>query len=124
MKLWEVLKALEENPKKKFKYENLDRIYTMGIDTVCGERFYELTAVNDKGDSINHLPSGGFYGNFTLDNDWTEVKTPVTWQEAIEAWAKGKIITCKAHGVSYMYGQNTESIVRYLILNGTWYIKD
>ena len=137
MKLWEVLKALEENPKRKFEYGNVDRFYTMGIHKVYGESYFQLTAVNEEGKNISDLASGQFDGNFTLDNDWQEIKQPVTWQEAIEAWAtKGKDISCKIVKQEYYFKKfkekyNTElqdhngyGIAWEHITKGTWYIEN
>ena len=117
MKLWEALKALEENPKKIFK---------------SNEGFGEVTLEYREGVKFIGIQKTS-YGAFISElRDWHEVKQPVTWQEAIEAWANGGKVKCILHGKSFTYDSskwgNMYSGDGYLcgseILNGTWYIED
>ena len=112
MKLWEVLKELDENPNKRFKSVNYNQeeiIISMG--TGCYDLPFRVLDSN---------------------RDWQEIKQPVTWQEAIEAWANGGKVKCILHGESFIYDssqwKNMYSGDGYLcdseILNGTWYIED
>ena len=111
MKLWEVLKALDENHQKKFMHESGDQ-----------EVFFNGGVVIKEGDARK----------LVYLHDWQEVRQPVTWQEAIEAWAKGGKVKCILHGKSFTYDRskwgNMYSGDGYLcdseILNGTWYIED
>ena len=125
MKLWEVIKELTENKDKKFVFDNGDRIYTMSIDRSCGSKYFHLSAINDKGADISELDSGEFDGNFTVNDDWQEVKQPVTWQEAIQEFAKGKKVTAKFNNQEWTLGALIE-LPEYLnraITNGKWYIE-
>ena len=130
MKLWEVIKELTENKDKKFVFDNGDRIYTMSIDRSCGSKYFHLSAINDKGADISELDSGEFDGNFTVNDDWQEVKQPVTWQEAIRAWVYGKTIQCVINCSQYMFDGNSEhledilgSATKKQFEEGKWYIE-
>ena len=108
MKLWEVLKALEENPDKKFKSVNYNQeeiIISMGAG--CYDLPFRVLDSN---------------------RDWQEIKQPVTWQEAIEAWANGKLIctTNEAGGRVCRRGGEGRfmSLSPTEIFHGTWYIED
>lgn len=112
MKLWEVLKALDENPKKRFKSVNYNQeeiIISMGAD--C----YDLP-----------------FRVIDSDRDWQEVKQPVTWQEAIQAWADGDTVKCvlgKSESVFFgekiaFRNQDASVIDKVQIREGTWYIED
>ena len=116
MKLWEALKELEENPKKVFESSLVGVEYKISSDG-------EVTAFE---------ATGKFTG---LNNcrDWQEVKQPVTWQEAIEAWADGKKIRCVIGKAEYIFGrspyrefqdQNDYGLAPEHITKGTWYIED
>jgi len=115
MKLWEVLKALDENPKKVFESNLAGLEYKISLD---GEIIaFESGAVKFIG--LNNC------------RDWQEVKQPVTWQEAIEAWTNGKTIRCEDGGFDYLFSGGksilTDSvgpIDTYQITKGTWYIED
>lgn len=115
MKLWEAFKALEENPKKVFK-----------------DKFSRTIHINDKGgiqfNGVNIVRAKTF-GVCYIDPkvDWQEVKQPVTWQEAIEAWANGKKIRCKCEGGETFFRPSNVSSACFtakLITHGTWYIED
>ena len=122
MKLWEVLKALEENPKKKFT-SNGDIVAQIYEQSKC----YGIIGVNP--------------GEVIIDSerDWQEVKQPVPWHKAIEEWAKGKNISCEVDGFVFFYSKNLidmEDKWRVLrskegvsisvneILNGKWYVEE
>ena len=111
MKLWEALKELEENPDKKFKsvnYNQEDIIISMGAG--CYDLPFRVLDSN---------------------RDWQEIKQPVTWQEAIEAWANGKPIKCVINGGSTLYKSKSGlqdslgwAVSPVHIKNGTWYIEE
>lgn len=112
MKLWEALKELEENPKKVFKSNNGFGEVTLGYSN--GIEFI----------GVQKTKNGTFLSEL---RDWQEVKQPVTWQEAIEAWANGKKIRCKCEGGETFYRPSKESSACFtakLITHGTWYIED
>lgn len=109
MKLWEVLKALEENPEKEFECVGMRLIRESGT--------YRFINVNTR--------ERNFY--MGVDNDWQEIKKPVTWQEALEAWANGKPIKCECEfGIIYFKPprQSSACLTAKLITHGTWYIED
>ena len=109
MELWEAMKELGENPNKVFKNR-------YGV---------KLTAKNGWA-SIDGRTT------FPMEDVWEEVKQPVTWQEAIQAWAEGNTVivenTCdkrkydgKKNFLKDEYGNPMGS---WEITNGTWYIED
>ena len=128
MKLSEVIKAIEENPRRKFECVEGRNTYTISASSTFNHIFYNLHAVNCKGNDISDSPMGGFNGNFTFKADWQEVKQPVPWQEAIEAWANGKLIctTNEAGGRVCRRGGEGRfmSLSPTEIFHGTWYIED
>ena len=122
MKLWEVLKALEENPKKKFT-SNGDIVAQIYEQSKC----YGIIGVNP--------------GEVIIDSerDWQEVKQPVPWHKAIEEWAKGKNISCEVDGFVFFYSKDSkfgedkwrvlkseegEEISVNEILNGKWHVEE
>ena len=133
MKLWEVLKELEENPKKRFK--SIKRMSDVESVLWIGSNDY-LYLERKKLDGTK-LPvdksSGGFNGNINIYADWQEVKQPVTWQEAIEAWMNGKTIGVTQkdiekrfyEGKDYLLrDQHGDSVSEDEIAEGTWYIEE
>lgn len=113
MKLWEALKALDENPEKEFGCAGMRLTRDLGayrfINVVTEERAFYMGACND----------------------WQEIKKPVTWQEALEAWANGKTITCVFRGSKYTYlgvspslitNRGQSPLAKPEISDGTWYI--
>ena len=114
MKLWEALKALDENPKKIFK---------------SNEGFGEVTLEYRNGIKfigIQKTINGAFLSELRY---WQEVKQPVPWQEAIEAWANGKRIKYENEHGCLTYSGNTLKdelgpLASYQLTTGTWYIED
>ena len=52
---------------------------------------------------------------------------PVTWQEAIQAWADGKtvkVLTLFGLGSREVKKSRGSSITEYEITNGVWYVED
>ena len=127
MKLWEVIKALDENTNKRFKNE---------LGSIIGFADNILQWIDKDGEIIEPFlvrdrRSGTGICHNTGDN-WQLVRQPVTWQEAIQAWAEGKTVivenTCdkrKYDGKKFFlkdeYGIPLGS---WEITNGTWYIED
>lgn len=63
---------------------------------------------------------------------WELVQEPVTWQEAIEAWANGKTIECRIYEdiniykpgyVEELVDLENFAVSMEEILEGTWYIR-
>ena len=75
MKLWEVLKSLEENREKKYKMVSIfGKIHEIGLDH---NGYYTFSTIYN-GKNIDSEPGGGFGGNVYREADWQEVKQPVT----------------------------------------------
>lgn len=129
MKLWEVLKALEENPKKVFEC-NLISGFKALMSTRNG--YFDLKIFNCYGELISQgIKGGAFNENISVNNDWHEVKQPVTWQEAVEAWMNGKTIRCTMQGSDFVFDgykpklrDQIDTIGRIQLKEGTWYIED
>ena len=125
MKLWEVLKALDENPNKRFECSIIGGfkgyMYTK-------DNYYRLDIHDDDGLLISQQRGGGaFNDNILIKKDWHEFKQPVTWQKAIEAWANGSPIMCEYKGIKTFFRPRNVSSVCFtaeLITHGTWYIED
>ena len=115
MKLWEVIKALTEDSTKEFEITQHGRTETLTVGH--GYLNYSQHAGHKLVDDV-----------YVNDNSWQLVRQPVTWQEAIQAWADGKVVYVenKAGGRVYRYGGESEKM--YLltseITEGTWYVED
>ena len=122
-----MIAMLEKDPKLRFTNNNIvgTRISpnkTIGANTI-GFIDGELCWINPMGErfSLFRINTESFA------DDWTIVRQPVTWQEALQAWADGK--TVKWH-----YPPNKEGMIsktfypscigptREALLTGTWYI--
>ena len=129
MKLWEVLKELEENRDKKYKtVSKFGKIHEIGL---YNDGYYAFSSIFN-GKNIDDKPGGGFGGNIYQEADWQEIKQPVTWQEAIEAWMNGEPIKCVLEeSVSVFDGEKinfrdsrSNAVDKVQLRNGTWYIED
>lgn len=122
MKLWEVLKELEENPKKKFEANVTGNRAVMYVD----RNYYRIDFFTPYGSPIDENKGGGkFNNNVRLNLVWQEVKQPVTWQEAFEEWLNGRTVFCfLENGKKVEYDQNINFIHAHSLKTGTWYIED
>lgn len=84
-KTWEVVKILMENPRLRFEAKINKKKSNMWIDT-------EGDLVMDV---VETAPDYSITDNEWLNAEWQLIETPVTWQEALQAWAEGKTIRCK-----------------------------
>jgi hypothetical protein len=125
----EMIAMLEKNPKFYFTDGvKIGHVYDDGGAVVSNT----VGFVNDKLCWIR--PDGTAFSLFainkeTIKMDWQLVRTPVTWQEAIQAWVDGKTVKC-------YYPENEKGIIsktfypscigptREVLLTGTWYIED
>ena len=127
MKLWEVIKALDENTNKRFKNE---------LGSIIGFADNILQWIDKDGETIEPFlvrdrRSGTGICHNTGDN-WQLVRQPVTWQEAIQAWAEGKTVivenTCakrKYDGKKiFLRDEYGNAMGSWEITNGTWYVED
>ena len=127
MKLWEALKALDENPAKVLEAILVRNPWVARVRVEAG--CYKFTVHDaDDGDQIIQSLVNKMT---TLDLDWHEVKQLVTWQEAIQAWAGGKTIKTESSDGIRTYKRTTNSLQSVLggvtkdeIVNGKWYVED
>ena len=128
MKLWEVMKLLDEDPTKRFeaKVNDVWKVRMTAKTRFSG--YYHFEVFNGKRLIDQSRGSGAFNGNVALNLDWQLVRQPVTWQEAIEAWADGKVVYVenKAGGRVYRCGGEGEKmyLLQSEVKNGTWYVED
>ena len=121
MKLWEVMKKLDENPNKRFKHE---------LGSIIGFADNVLQWLEKDGEIIEPFcvrdrRSGTGICHNTGD-DWQEVKQPVPWQEAILKFAKGSKVVVKLNEQEWALWALFE-VPEYLdraITNGEWYVED
>lgn len=134
-KTWEVIKMLTENPRLNFS--QVDEYGVKHVLQVQDEFFYYR-----QDDAL-----GNMNGNIMITDEWVLLQQPVTFIEAVNAYADGKTIRLERgnriigkliprKGKSYctnqdfwvrLYG-NAEEESRNLsaieILEGTWYIEE
>ena len=130
MKLWEVIKELTEDPTKRFERKDQWKHWVMRTDVVggaiSGGTYYFM--LDCHGEDI-YGDACGFHGNLTNnEDDWQLVRQPVTWQEAIQAWAEGKkkVLVSTPFGLESQEVKKSRGsiITEYEITNGTWYVED
>ena len=126
MKLWEVIKELTEDPTKRFKAKMASEGWTAQMSVSTGPSRYFKFAVFNGARLIDQSHNGGaFNGNVALDLDWQLVRQPVTWEEAIKAWADGNNLKiCFADNVYTVRGGEPMRIDKNDITSGTWYLED
>ena len=129
MKLYEAMKLLDINRTNVYeaKMNDVWKVRMTAKDGSSGHYHFEV--FNDKRLIEQSLSSGAFNDNAAMDLDWQLMKqlVPVTWQEAIQAWADGK-------EVSYSYGgygnrlpfedSNTMMLTIQKIKEAEWYVED
>lgn len=131
MKFSEVIKALEENPNKKFeKFQKYGNRYVI---SARDNNYFQFDVFNEEGELLDSgCGGGGFSGNFkATDEDWQEVKQSVTWQEALIAWANGASIHCQVDGKTWTYCEggleaieDSNALEEEEILRGKWFIEE
>ena len=123
MKQWEVMRLLEENPAKVYEAKmKCDYTARMGVNG--GYYWFEIF----DGEALigQYRGDGAFNGNAGLYLDWHEAKQSVTWQEAIQEFAKGKKLIVKLNNQEWTLGALVE-LTNYLdiaITKGKWYVED
>ena len=118
MKLWEVIKALTEDPTKKFELS--DR----GIrERIGSDGSYLCYSMISQG-MVSDVPA--LEDNVDVNNNnWQLVRQPVTWQEAIQAWSEGSDIKeCFPRSERLYRSGDTIHLNENDVLNGTWYVED
>ena len=127
MKLWEVMRLLEEDPLRKFEYQDDQKKWLLYADAGCYDDrvFYMLDCWDSKGELKTGYRVGNLHGNLSTLDNWQLVRRPVTWQEAIQAWADGKRVTLKLDRCEYAFcGFSDQANTRRAINSGTWYVED
>jgi hypothetical protein len=122
MKLWEVMRLLEENPAKVYEARLVRNPWVARVRVEKG--CYQFTGhdANDGDRIIQPLVEE----RMTLDLDWYEVKQPVPWQEAIKEFAKGKKLVVSFNNKELTLGELVE-LPKYLdgaITSGKWYVEE
>lgn len=131
MKTSEMIAMLERNPNLKFKRPRWGPYNSIGIkDGVLqmiqqnGDIWTYTPICNPNTDryeeACHQIAAGG--------DDWQLVRTPVTWQEAIQAVLDKKKVTCECENCGgtrdkCTYNSN-DTVCVYGIKSGTWYIGD
>lgn len=126
MKYWEVVKELTEDPTKKFEAKLSSRwTLRMSVNTAISsyfrfDIFYDGKLIDQSSDR------GAFNGNVSLDDEWQLVRQPVTWQEAIRAWAEGKTISYSYMGRNrqFLFEDSHTLMSVEKIKNAEWYVED
>lgn len=118
MKLWEVIKALTEDPTKKFEISDEGGGERIGSD---GNRLWYSRTDNGISSSGAVLEDNVDLNN----NNWQLVRKPVTWQEAIQAWVAGRIVSVKVGGCKHLFADKELSELTKRMINlGRWYVED
>ena len=130
MKLWEAIKELTEDPTKKFEAKMSAKDWTvcMSVDTNL-LRYFKFEVFNGKRLIDESHVGGAFNGNVAVGLDWQPVRQPVTWQEAIHAWQRGKNVycmsgECKFEHLAKQSLPDSITIGWEEIQWGTWYVED
>lgn len=83
-KTWEVVKILMDNPRLRFEAKINKKKSNMWIDT-DGDLAMDV---------VKTAPDYPITDNEWLNAEWQLVETPVTWQEALQAFIDGKRVKC------------------------------
>jgi hypothetical protein len=127
VKTSEMIAMLEKNPELKFKSQNG---YRASVNEYTGlfiwERYSGTSGINN---NLRLLPSKA--AGFKPDN-WTVIREPVPWQEAIQAWIDGKCIYAETEGLRKLeinpelrlgeFVHSDTGIDLIYFQKGTWYI--
>jgi len=119
-KLSEVMAMLENGHTGTF--ENLDTKTRLNLDKDLPT--FICCAKSCNGEWTYNFDSDDFWSNYEITDKWTLVRTPVTWQEALQVLRDGGRVQCKnSKGRTHYYnGNNLEgSVAMNCILSGTWY---
>lgn len=123
MKLWEAIREIEKDRRKVFESDVEGYTVLKATNSGVSLRFEDVT----------HNENSAL---ISLNRDWHEVKKPVPWQEAIEAWANHKRVRCEIDGHVWTYDWNVAEksemvaiedgfgISPLEIKNGKWFIEE
>ena len=81
MKLWEAMKLLEEDPSRKFEYQDNRKRWLLYAEEASYDDlvFYRLDCWDSKGELRTGDVFGSLDGNLTTSDNWKLVRQPVTW---------------------------------------------
>ena len=115
MKLSEAVAEIENDKTKVFESISINPYDGVLRLSIRDDRYFEI---------IN-LSTGKNQSLTNIDRVWAEIKKPVTWQEAIQAWATKKTVSMiDGNGTEWIYDDTKAmEFVEEEILYGTWYIK-
>jgi len=131
MKTWEVMKELGENKKQEFECiaKSGERMVAFVADTFAG--FHDVVVARSLKDRSTDILT---INCVTAEYEWNLRNPIVTWQEALLAWANGKMIQVTFDNRTYTYfkcldtGDSLVDIEEHLelcateILEGVWCI--
>lgn len=134
MKTSEMFAMLKKNPKLRFKRAKWGPYNSIGIKDDA------LQMITPTGEEWTYLGSDSATDRFVeaclqigVGGDWELIQEPVTWQEALQAWAEGKTVRCKVCNSEFIYlydidepellDTNGDAILPEEITRGTWYIE-
>ena len=127
MKLWEAMRLLEEDPAKVCEANQQCKGLTVRMRVDAGfAKYFKFEVFNGARLIDQSLGGGAFNGNVALDLDWQLVRQPVTWQEAIQAWADGKKVSYKYsyNEVMYEFQDSNRMLSIEKIKDAAWYVED
>lgn len=123
MKLSEVFSELEKGSTETYEaYYNSGTRVTMSRDG----QFPNFQKFDHEGTPYEQQSRNGYFsGNCKFGLCWNPVKTSVTWQEAIQAWADGKTIRLKMPEWEQVWKPtNAISFNHCQVTQGSWYVED
>ena len=147
MKLWEAMRLLEEDPAKVCEANQQCKGLTVRMRVDAGfAKYFKFEVFNGARLIDQSLGGGAFNGNVALGLDWQIVRQPITWQEAIQAWADGKKVAWeedtdvwedadrrvfdrkKSRSIpkyqNQFLDQDGEAVMVRMISGGEWYVED
>ena len=126
MKLWKVMKLLDENPTDVYEASlNYGFKVRMTVKQIGFGVYYYFEVFNGK-ELVDQSLGGGFNENVALDLEWQLVRQTVTWQEAIEAWVDGNTISYSYMGYDkrFPFEDSNTMMTIEKVKNAEWYVED
>jgi len=127
LKIEDAIKEMRNNPAKKFETNHRKGQYIQLDELTKNIKWHkpdEWFPINEESGPMLSLYNA-------MDWEWEEVKEPVTWQEALQAWSENKTVIRRhknSTGIESRYNIGTN---RFLTIsendtteNVEWYIED
>lgn len=123
----EAILRLEKDPTLEFRLVEGYKTWTLKTD--YDPRFPDDTVYYILECQSEDYTGGAleFNGNLSINDDrWVGVGHPVTWQEALEAWADGKRVsyTYPKDPVPYSFQESNRLMCVDKIKYASWYVED